>query len=132
MADSEKSVRTRLVGHAGLSALVGDRVYMGTLPDDPRFPVVLVQEISGIPEPVMGNDTGIVRGRAQVDAWGWTRQEAKDAGEQIRDALQRHNGTYEGSEITVTEMNSGGVRWESDGRVWRHRQDFELYWTETV
>lgn len=132
MADSEKAVRTRLTAHSGVSALVGTRVWYSALPQDPTLPAITVQEITGVPEPVMGNDTGHVRGMIQVDAWDATRNGCKALGEQVRDALQRHAGTHDSSVLTFVGMNSLGVRYESEGRNWRHSQDFELWWTETV
>ena len=134
MADLEKSVRTRLLAHSGVSALVvpGNRVWYSRLPIDPTLPAITVQEISAVPEGVMGDDAGIVLGRIQVDAWAETRTEAKALGEQVRDALQRWVGTASSSTLSFVGMNSGGVRFEEDGRIWRHRQDFEVWFTEAV
>lgn len=136
MADLEKSVRTRLLAHAGVAALVAtqgtDRVWYSALPQDPTLPAVTVQEISAVPESLMGDDAGIALGRIQVDAWADNRADAKTLGEQVRDALQRHRGTHNSSALTFTSMNSAGVRYEADGRVWRHRQDFEVWFTEVV
>ena len=55
---------------------------------------------------------------------------AKALGEQIRDALQRWRGTASGSTLYFVGMNSGGVSYEREGRLWRHRQDFEVFFTE--
>lgn len=132
MADSEASIVDRLQTYSGLTALVDQRVWYGRLPHDPTLPAVTVQEISGVPANGMGNDTGHVRGRIQVDAWDDNRAGAKAVGEQVRAALQRYAGTHESSEIVVVEMNSAGVIYESEGRIWRHRQDFGVWWTETV
>ena len=132
MADLEKATRTRLLAHAGTAALVGTskRVYYSVLPADPTLPAVTVQEISTPPVGAMGDDTGMVGFRIQVDSWATTRTKAKSLGEQVRDALQRWRGTSEGSEMYFTGMNGAGVRYESEGRIWRHRQDFEGFFTE--
>ena len=132
MADSEAAVMARLIAHAGTAALVNRRVWHSALPQDPTLPAITVQEISGVPESTMGDDTGHVRGTVQVDAWAAKRDGCKALAEQVRDALQRYVGTHEGSTLTVVGMNSMGVRYESDGRIWRASQDFELWWTETV
>lgn len=132
MADSEKAVRARLIAHSGTSALVGKRVWYSALPQDPALPAITVQQITGTPEGVMGNDTGHVRGTVQVDAWAAKRADCKELGEQVRDALQRYVGTHDSSDLTFVGMNSSGVQYESDGRLFRHSQDFDLWWTETV
>jgi hypothetical protein len=128
---SEVAVRARLLSFDGLTALVGERVWFSGMPQDPTLPAVTVQQISGVPESVMGVDTGRVRGRVQVDAWAPTRAAAEAVGEEVRVALQRWVGDSAGRHLVFTAMNSAGVRYESEGRIWRARQDFELWWTET-
>lgn len=134
MADLEKSVRDRLLAHAGVSAKVNPdkRVYYSTIPPSPTLPAISIQEVSAVPEGAMGDDTGHVLGRIQVDAWADTRHGAKDLGEQVRDALQRYRGTHESSTLTFTDMNSAGVVFDPDGLIWRHSQDFEVWFTEAV
>ena len=132
MADSEKSVRARLVGHTGVSNKVGKRVYYSRLPANPKYPAISLQEISAVPEPVMGDDTGHVLASIQVDAWAEDRDTAKSLGEQVRDALQRYRGTSESSVLEFISMNSRGVRFEPEGRNWRHSQDFDFWFTESV
>ena len=132
MADLEKSVRTRLLAHSGVSDLVGDkkRVYYSMLPADPKLPAITLQEITATSIGAMGADANMVRGRIQVDGWAVSRAKAKALGEQIRDALQRWRGTASGSTLYFVGMNSGGVSYEREGRLWRHRQDFEVFFTE--
>lgn len=127
-------MRTRLLAHSGVSALVspGTRVWYSYLPVDPTLPAISLQEISAVPEGVMGDDAGIVDGAIQVDAWAESRDAAKELGEQVRDALQRWVGTANSSTLTFVGMNSGGVRFEPEGRIWRHRQDFRVWFTEAV
>lgn len=132
MADLEKSVRTRLAAHSGTSALVGTRIWYSRLPHDPTLPALSLQEITAVPDEVMGDSSGHVLGRVQVDAWGDTRNGAKALGEQVRDALQRWVGTANSSTLTFIGSNSGGVVFEEEGRIWRHRQDFEVWFTEAV
>ena len=135
MADLEKSVRTRLLAHVGVSALVqsGRRVYYAELPKDPKLPAITIQEIGAVPEGAMGDDCGIALATIQVDAWAASRQDAKDLGEQVRDALQRYHGTHESSELTFIGMIGSGPRRDPPGsRTWRHQQDFEVWFTEAV
>lgn len=132
MADLEKATATRLKEHAGVAALVGTRVWYDRLRQDPTLPAITVQEISAPRVGAMRNDADRVRARLQVDAWDDNRDGAKALAEQVRDALQRYAGTHEGTELLFVEMNSGGVKYESEGRIWRGRQDFGVWFTETV
>lgn len=132
MADLEKSVRTRLLAHTGVANIISRRAWYSYLEIDAEMPTVTIQEISAVPEGVMGDDAGIVDGRVQVDSYAETRDAAKALGEQVRDALQRWRGSAAGSVLTFVGMNSGGVRFEPEGRIWRHRQDFSVWFTEAV
>lgn len=122
----------RLIAHAGTAALVNRRVWHSALPQDPTLPAITLQEITGVPEGTMGNDTGHVRGMIQVDSWAAKRDACKALAEQVRDALQRYVGTHESTTLTFIGMNSQGVRYESEGRLFRCSQDFDFWWTETV
>lgn len=130
MADHEDVVRDRLADHSGVSALVSTRIWYSRLPDDPTLPALSVQQISGVPVSAFGDDVGEVELRVQVDAWDDDRAGAKALAEQVRDALQRFTGSYGGVTIQVVGMNTGGTRFEPDGRLWRTRQDFELWGSE--
>lgn len=130
MADHEDAVRDRLLAHTGTANLVSTRVWYSALPQDPTLPALTVQQISGVPESAFGGDVGEVDVRVQVDAWAETRAGAKALGEQARAALQRHTGTFGGVTIQVVGMNTGGTRYEPDGKIWRNRQDFELWGSE--
>lgn len=123
-------MRDQLVAHAGTSALVGSRVWYSALPQNPTLPAVTVQQISGVPASAMGADVGEVDVRIQVDSWADDRAGAKALGEQVRDALQRVRVTHGGVTLTTVAMNDGGTRYEHEGRIWRHRQDFEMWGSE--
>lgn len=130
MADHEDAVRDQLLDHSGVSNLVSTRIWYSTWPQDPTLPALTVQQISGVPEPAMGADVGEVEVRVQIDAWGSTRAATKALGEQVRDAMQRVTVTHGGVTLTTISMNDGGVRYESQGEIWRHRQDFGLWGSE--
>lgn len=130
MADHEDAVRDQLLAHNGVSNLVGSRVWYSALVQDATLPATTIQQISGVPTSAMGSDVGQVRVRVQTDSWASDRAGAKALGEQVRDAMQRVTVTHGGVTLTVVDMNDGGTRYESEGKIWRHRQDFELWGTE--
>ena len=99
MADIEDAIYTRLSGHAGLSALVGTRIYPGELPPDVNvgesFPDSVVYfPVDDETVSAMGVDTGLVRARFQFDGWSRTYDGAKAIRKQLKLALQRWRGTF--------------------------------------
>lgn len=66
----ETLIAARLVGFAGLYALVADRVFQGHLPQNAVLPAVSFFRVSTPPRTsCMGVDAGVVRGRFQIDCW---------------------------------------------------------------
>lgn len=89
MASIASVIWTRLDNHAGLTALVGSRVYQMTLPDIPVYPAVTMQQIGGGPFHGMTADYGIDELRFQMDSWGDTIISAHLVAAQVKDALSR-------------------------------------------
>lgn len=99
MPQLEEALYARLSGFAGLSALVGSRIYPLRAPQTAALPLVVFQRISTIRWSAFGSDTGLARPRIQVTAWATTAMAAKSVKEQVRAALQRWRGTVAGVEI---------------------------------
>ncbi len=72
-------VYTRLKDDAGVSALVGTRIYPhDQVPQNPTYPLVTFWRISSQRKVTMTNDGTLVNTRFQIDAWADTRS-ASDA-----------------------------------------------------
>ena len=136
MADHVDAVRSRLLAHAGTAALVGDRVWHSALPNEQEgvayMPAIVIQQISGVAEHVMGGTAGIVDLRIQVDVWA--EEEDRDGcqalTEQVRDALQTYSGTHGGVTLTFVGTFEGAPQWDPEAKLWRSMQDFELWGSE--
>lgn len=90
----EATLYNRLSTYAGLTALVGTRIYPLIMPQGVTYPALVYQRISTVPRyACMGTDVGLVRTRIQVTAWGDTFAEVKAIANQVRQALQRWNPT---------------------------------------
>jgi len=63
------TVRLHLLATAGVSALVGTRIYRLVLPQNPRLPALTLQRISRVTNDTMSGDTGPDDFRIQVDSW---------------------------------------------------------------
>lgn len=81
-------VRARLVAFAGLSALVGTRVYASALPPNVTLPALTFHKVSSPRVHTMGGDPGLANPRLQLTAWGATPLAAEQVREQVRLALQ--------------------------------------------
>lgn len=70
MATIEEVIVSKLKAHAGLSALVGTRVYPAPLPQRPTLPAVTYQRISTLPAQTRDSiKAGFERPRFQFDGW---------------------------------------------------------------
>jgi hypothetical protein len=89
----EEALYSRLTGFAGLTALVGPRIYAHLMPQGPSYPSVVYTRISAQRESAMGSDANLVHSRFQLDAWALLAKDARDVTEQLRLALERWRGT---------------------------------------
>jgi hypothetical protein len=84
---------SRLISHAGLSALVGDRIYPLVLPQNTALPAVVYQRISGQRIQNLTRDTGgPQRIRVQLTAWAEDVDTANSVAEQVRQAMEAATG----------------------------------------
>jgi len=92
----EEVLYAYLTNCAGLTALVGDRIYPIILPQKISFPAVTYQRISGIREYSQSGPSGLAHPRFQFSCWAKKYQEAKAIAEQVRLALDGYKGMMGG------------------------------------
>ena len=88
----EEDIFYILKNDAAISALVGDRVYALTLPQNEVFPAIQYQIISDTGDYVMDGEDGVNNTRMQIGAWADSYAAAKDLSEKIRAALSGYIG----------------------------------------
>lgn len=125
----EETLYTRLSGFAGLTALVGVRVYPNRMPQDVTLPAVSYRRVASGRERAMGANPGIVRARFQVDAWAATYAAARNVREQIRLALERWNTTT-GTTVDDVFVESDIDLYEDDTKIHHLSMDFEVIYRE--
>lgn len=134
MADHESAVRSRLAGFAGVSALVGSRVWHSVLPQEPAsgdyMPALVVQLVDMDSEYVFGGRVGIAFGPVQVDSYAEARSGCQALMEQVESAMAEYSGTQSGVTISVVDTMKDGPRWDPDGKLWRGTHTFELWGSE--
>lgn len=102
----EATLYDRLSNFAGLTALVGNRIYPVVLPEDVTYPAVTYKRMSTVPNvSCMVEDTGLVRPRFQVAAWGSVYDDLVDIKEQVRSALKRWSTTGVQDTFVVEELD---------------------------
>ena len=81
-------IYTALTTDAGVSALVGSRVYPLYLPQDPTLPAVTYQQISRVRR---SERSTVSRVRVQFDCWAQTYREARQLADTLRPALDGYH-----------------------------------------
>ena len=122
----EEALYTRLSTHAGLSALVGTRIYPSVMPQGVILPAVTYRQISGARVHAMGSDAGLARPRFQLSCWSTTYSQAKDVAAQLRAALQRWRGTLGGVTVQDTFIKDESDLFEPDTGFHRVELEFEI------
>lgn len=98
MSGIEEAIYSALTAHAGLSALVADRIYPMVLPQDATRPAVTYMRVSGARDLNINQASVDANPRYQFDVWADSFEAAYGAAAQLIDAV----GTVQsGSGVTV-------------------------------
>lgn len=106
MSDIEEAVYSRLVNHAGTTALVGTRVKPQVLDQNTTYPAISFSRISTNRQSAMGSDVPIARAMIQISCWGEDYPDSKDVAAQVRAAMQRWRGTVAGVTVHDTYIEN--------------------------
>lgn len=100
MGDILAASRTFLVAQAGITALIGTRVYPSLLPQNVTLPAMVMQMISDPHELLHDGPQGLPTARVQYDCWGRTSLEATNVAQALRAAVDGYVGAM--GAVTVT------------------------------
>ena len=126
----ESELYDRLTTHAGLSALVSDRVYPGHLPQSPTLPALSFGRVSAGRPSAMGTDIGLVEARFQIDVWDKKYLSLVAVKEQVRAALQRWS-TTSGTIVRDTFFENEVDLYEDELEIHHAAIDVRLWYEET-
>jgi hypothetical protein len=118
---------------AGVSALVGTRVYLGRLPDNTIFPAVSFQRITTTKPQTLTTRVTFRNSLIQVDSWARTGGEiqALNLGAAVYGALEAIRGIYSTVDIQgILIDNEEFMPPEPDIEVSRVRQIFRILYQE--
>ena len=131
MTALNEAIRARLLAVTAVTDLVGTRVYPLLLPQDPTYPAIRYQQITGTRESAMGSDVGLVEATEQVDSYDSTYAGARVLAEAVRAALQRFRGTVAGVVISDVFVLEGPLDlYEEAVKIYRVQQDFTVWHRE--
>ena len=104
----EEALYSYLKSYAGLSALVGARIYPLILPQPATLPAITYTKISRVGERVLsGPNPNTISARFQLSCWAYSYGTAKSVANQAKLALQDYTGTMGGAGgVEVLDANS--------------------------
>ena len=123
----QSAMFSALGGHAGLSALVGARIFPDIAPQDAGTPFVVWQEVSlSTPQDLNGTATanGVDNFRIQVSSWATTVRGgsiARSVNDQVRAAMAAATG------FKSLLLDSRAMPYESDTRRHGFQSDFSVW-----
>jgi hypothetical protein len=90
----EQAIYSYLSGEAGITDIVGTRIYPIFLPQDTDYPALTYIRISG-PE---HHDIDVSYPRFQISCWAKSYAEAKGLADEVKAAFQRFKGVMGGAQ----------------------------------
>lgn len=130
MASVEASLYSRLSGYAGLSALVGTRIYPDHMPQSPTYPAVVYERQVTERESAMGSDTGNVSALFTVESHATTFTGALNVATQVLGALQRFSGTVDTVVFEDVFVTDEDTDYDTETHTHIKRLDFMVWHRE--
>ncbi len=123
---------TRLEGFAGLAALVADRIYVSVLPQNPTYPAITYQRISGPRVENLQSHSGLAHPRFQFSCFARTAAEAVAVREQVRLALEGFRGIIGSDNIQGIEIVDERGFFEKVLQIYRSDIDAVVWHLEAI
>lgn len=129
----ETDIRRRLVADGTVSGLVGTRIYALVLPQDPTYPAVTYQRISGPRLQDLAGSAGRGMARIQIDSWSREYIQAQSIAAAIRGSLNGFIGDLgDGAspesfrDVVIRLANERDLYEDEDAPLYRVTQDFTV------
>ena len=124
-------IRTALLADTTVAGLIRTRAYYKQLPQNPTYPALTLEQISGDPLNTVSSVPALSWVRIRVNAWGKTYYDADTLGTAVEDAL---NGeTFSLTGLSIGSIVADGMRDFYEPQVSAHymTQDFRIFYKET-
>lgn len=128
MAGIAPGIRLALLANGTVSAAVGaSRVYFTMLPQEPTYPAITIELISGDPSNTLTAPGTLVWSRVRINAWGKTFAAANALALQVEAALNGQTATVTG--LVICSCVADGMRSFYEPAVEAHyaSQDYRIW-----
>ena len=128
----EASIYSFLTSDPGVSAIVGDRVFPGPLPQDIDTPAITYSmEGSEVQFNYDEGESDLIRLSIQFDAWGFGHAVVVSLGSALYSALKNYVGDMAGTTIRAIRKTEGPVdQTEFDIQAFRRSYFFDIWYIE--
>lgn len=120
----EEAIVAYLTTYSGLSALISTRLYPLRLPENPTYPAVTYQRISGPRVQSHSGPSGLAFPRFQFDCYGTSYLGSKAVEKQVRAALEGYKGTMGMVNVSSALSQDDRDFYDPNTRIWRVSIDF--------
>lgn len=142
-----KALRAFLLADAPLAAVLGTRIYPIKLPQNPTFPAVTIQQISGFRYGHLRGPASLARPRYQIDAWTHARssasafEECQVLGGLLLSRLEAYSGMMADTSTSPVSVYQVWVEFIDDrelfeedinGGFYRYSADYFIWWQTTT
>jgi hypothetical protein len=132
----EEGLIYKLLNTAGVSNLVGTRVYGLRIPQGATMPCVVITRVSTprlITHDTSGS-TGTAHPRIQIDAWGSLQATVKPITDAIRAALNGYSGTItSGANSVIVQaayVDGETIEYDAEIELYRSRSEYIVWHQE--
>ena len=124
-ADFEIVLLRTLREDAGLSALVGNKVFALVIPQGTKLPCITFQRIGGMPANTLSGHSGLEEIDLQIDVWARDYDEAKAIAKAVRAAMPPSGPRFSAHLIEDQDLYEDGTNY------FRVNMEFKVWFLET-
>ena len=110
---------------AGLSALVGNKVFALVIPQGTKLPCITFQRIGGMPANTLSGHSGLEEIDLQIDVWARDYDEAKAIAKAVRSAMPPSGPQFSAHLIEDQDLYEDGTNYL------RVSMEFKVWFLET-
>ena len=110
---------------AGLSALVGNKVFALVIPQGTKLPCITFQRIGGMPANTLSGHSGLEEIDLQIDVWARDYDEAKAIAKAVRAAIPPSGPRFSAHLIEDQDLYEDGTNY------FRVNMEFKVWFLET-
>lgn len=128
----EQGIYNLLAGNAGLTAIVGDRIYPVVVPEPTVYPCLSYTGITSSSAYTFDRRSHDTK-RIQFDAWATSYSDAKSILHALKLALDTLSGTLsDGTRLLAAFSDQEIDHFESDGRIYRSLAEYTFEYIEAA